>query len=1103
MTEIKEKDVLTNPSYRPNTSVPIDLEGIAHEETFAGHYDVSIKGLETLGDYLNEETTKKNTPPVAKSSWPAPDSRRGTSLTQSPAGQTTFAPMDTLQTNSPTEGIPQNVDTRIGTFFEAKTGDDKLLDKLGGNADLSGNNLLKDYSKKLEPHGKAGKDGPIEKQVQERLADANRYDPGPNSPFINDPNAATESVAMPKGLFSIQRELGKFYKEASGDGGKQGLSGKKVTVEKLRELAHQMLMRATGDTVAAKKVPDGLAKATNAAIQEFIGVQLGLKGVSVQQLRIGGEIPRGGGVGSAATGQDEFLNIAQQGHPNLMIQRLGPDKNNPSNAVSYGQLNNFLEPFGGLASLGMVVIAASAIAAVAVTGLILSAIVGLFKTAQDPAGLEGLKDAQQPSTLAMGRYGKDTAGRSFGRIVAELLRIPITDYNFGANILRGLPILVGMPSGSKLDGASILAELGSVALNIVFSPGYYANWMRSILRDTLDTGKSFSNFAQAGGGAQAIESMFATIDAVINSTAYQTLMIAAVLGDRDAQGAFGLGDVSDANTMFPRGKIELPDIYSNRAILRNNTSRFAIPATGKAPAKAPVNPLSFHTFAAMQRMPKRVSPKVRMDAELRGNPTKPGNLEKLTVKAIEDQLEAEYFPFYLHDLRTGEVLGFPAFIETVTDEFSPNYNPVQTYGRQDPIQLYSSTSRQVGVTFKLVPYNEEDFDQIWLTVNKLIAMCYPQYSLGRFRSLEGKDSKMFIQPFSQVQAASPVVRLRVGDLFRSNYSKSGLAALFGASNIDQITKNKDEAKKNQQVTQKRQELAEAEKKAYAKLQKMLGTMKTGGQPELKGLSSSGIIQIAKGAKVLKIADISAEGKKTRRTQKKRCRLGAPAGIFATPPSLLVKKGNKWKATVTADTKEGGQGIYAVDVANIELDPARAAFRVAADCVDQHTALKTATEANVTQFTFVNKDFFDKDNNPVVRAFETTRGRGLAGVITSLDLDYGLADNTFEISPGRRAPKMITVSLRLAVIHDLPLGLDYNGDLRNPSHPIGKYAGSFGDPWEDGTDPYKAPSFAELYEGPKTNPGKITDAAKITAAEENRTKLLDSDVSLTQWRQEWH
>ena len=1086
MTEIKKKDVLTNPSYQPNTSVPIDLEGIAHEETFAGHYDVSVKGLETLGDYLNKKT-KKNTPSVAQGSSPASDSRRGTPLAQPPSIQPTFASMDTLQTNSPTAGIPQNVDTRIGTFFEAKTGDDKLLDKLGGNADLSGNNLLKDYSKKLEPHGKAGKDGPIEKQVLERLADANRYDPGPNSPFIDDPNAATESVAMPKGLFSIQRELGKFYKEASGDGGKQGLSGKKVTVEKLRELAHQMLMRATGDTVAAKQVPKGLAKATNAAIKEFFGVQLGLKGISVQQLRIGGEIPRGGGVESAATGQDEFLNIAQQGHPNLMIQRLGPDKNNPSNAVSYGQLNNFLEPFGGLASLGMVVIAASAIAAVAVTGLILSAIVGLFKTAQDPAGLEGLKDAQQPSTLAMGRYGKDTAGRSFGRIIAELLRIPITDYNFGANILRGLPILVGMPSGSKLDGASILAELGSVALNIVFSPGYYANWMRSILRDTLDTGKSFSNFAQAGGGAQAIESMFATIDAVINSTAYQTLMIAAVLGDRDAQGAFGLGDVSDADTMFPRGKIKLPDIYSNRAILRNNTSRFGT-----------TNPLSFHTFLANQRMPTRVTKDAKFARGHEDWKLKDADFAK-GVKQTEDFLEAEYFPFYLHDLRTSEVLGFPAFIETVTDEFSPNYNPVQTYGRQDPIQLYSSTSRQVGVTFKLVPYNEEDFDQIWLTVNKLIAMCYPQYSLGRFRSLEGKDSKMFIQPFSQVQAASPVVRLRVGDLFRSNYSKSGLAALFGASNIDQITKNKDEAKKNQQVTQKRQELAEAEKKAYAKLQKMLGKMKTGGQEELAGLS--GIIQIAKGAKVSKIASIvtiAAVGKKTRRTQRGFYRLGSPAGIIQTPPSSLVQNGNKWKATVTADTKEGGQGIYAVDVANIELDPARAKTRVASMCVAQHEALKTATQANATQFTFVNKEFFDKDKNPVVRAFETTRGRGLAGVITSLDLDYGLADNTFEISPGRRAPKMITVSLRLAVIHDLPLGLDYNGDLRNPSHPIGKYAGSFGDPWEDGTDPYKAPSFAELYEGPKTNPGKITDAAKITAAEENRTKLLDSDVSLTQW-----
>ena len=37
----------------------------------------------------------------------------------------------------------------------------------------------------------------------------------------------------------------------------------------------------------------------------------------------------------------------------------------------------------------------------------------------------------------------------------------------------------------------------------------------------------------------------------------------------------------------------------------------------------------------------------------------------------------------------------------------------------------------------------------------------------------------FIQPFSQIPTASPMIRLRVGDVIKSNYSKFGLARLFG------------------------------------------------------------------------------------------------------------------------------------------------------------------------------------------------------------------------------------------------------------------------------------------------------------------------------------
>ena len=83
-----------------------------------------------------------------------------------------------------------------------------------------------------------------------------------------------------------------------------------------------------------------------------------------------------------------------------------------------------------------------------------------------------------------------------------------------------------------------------------------------------------------------------------------------------------------------------------------------------------------------------------------------------------------------------------------------------------------------------------------------------------------------------------------------------------------------------------------------------------------------------------------------------------------------------------------------------------------------------------------------ENNPIVASFDASKGRGLAGFITALNLDYG--DSTWDITPGNRGPKTVNVSMTFAPIHDLPLGLDADGAIIAPSHPVGSFAR---------TDPY--------------------------------------------------
>jgi len=66
---------------------------------------------------------------------------------------------------------------------------------------------------------------------------------------------------------------------------------------------------------------------------------------------------------------------------------------------------------------------------------------------------------------------------------------------------------------------------------------------------------------------------------------------------------------------------------------------------------------------------------------------------------------------------------------------------------------------------------------------------YPQWSKGQQVSSE---KGTFTQPFSQVFAGTPIVRLRIGDVIKSNYSKFNLARLFGVGDSETEFKNKGE-----------------------------------------------------------------------------------------------------------------------------------------------------------------------------------------------------------------------------------------------------------------------------------------------------------------------
>jgi PKD repeat protein len=120
-------------------------------------------------------------------------------------------------------------------------------------------------------------------------------------------------------------------------------------------------------------------------------------------------------------------------------------------------------------------------------------------------------------------------------------------------------------------------------------------------------------------------------------------------------------------------------------------------------------------------------------------------------------------------------------LEDVGEDFQVEYTSVEGYGRMDKVQIYKGTTRSVNVTFTMIATNPEDHATMWYKINKLAMVIYPQWTQGR--KIEIGNLK-FIQPFSQIPGATPVIRLRLGDLWKSNYSKMSVARLFGATTLE-------------------------------------------------------------------------------------------------------------------------------------------------------------------------------------------------------------------------------------------------------------------------------------------------------------------------------
>jgi hypothetical protein len=107
-----------------------------------------------------------------------------------------------------------------------------------------------------------------------------------------------------------------------------------------------------------------------------------------------------------------------------------------------------------------------------------------------------------------------------------------------------------------------------------------------------------------------------------------------------------------------------------------------------------------------------------------------------------------------------------------------------------------------------------------------------------------------------------------------------------------------------------------------------------------------------------------------------------------------------------------------------------------------------TISNVEQTTEIRNqinNFFSSTgdaSNPIMQAFENNKGKGIAGFVSSIDLDW--KDSTWETEYSEqrnssRAPMMCKISMEFLPIHDIVPGIDSDGFMTAPVYPVGRFS----------------------------------------------------------------
>jgi hypothetical protein len=776
---------------------------------------------------------------------------------------------------------------------------------------------------------------------------------------------------------------------------------------------------------------------------------------------------------------------------NQLMKTMNPNFVRPTNVqmldgktnYTFGNANTPFTPFAGINSVSSITTATILIATVA----------GLLTTfAQIKYKRKPLQNHSKNTPETRHSFLGSSTGTAHDSYDFPLLDLPKTKHEFFACLDEGIKTFFGLDAGQNVN-ATVLQSVAQSSEMILNAHGYFNTILRQIVRGTSDligqTGAAIG-VGQNSTFEPKADEIFNQFDpgAVLERLKGQAIVkfinILVTIGDRmiDRKGAIPEGSsvedtislidsiggefLEDNLTIDPSiliAKNKLKN-FNNRSTMsvRNMRSLLSMPENFANSANALGNKDSANPLKAQiaLNLNNKIVIQNRIDTE--------------TVKEFEDYLEKDYMPFYFHDLRTNDILSFHAFVGDLNESLDAEYTETEGYGRIGTVPIYKNTKRSISFSFYIVSTGEEDFDEMWYKVNRLAMMLFPQWSEGRQINFAGNK---FIQPFSQIPAASPLIRLRIGDLWKTNYSKFTIARLFGLST--DINQFKIGGMTNVQSNINEQAIRDRAAKILQR--RNLGAYQEG---EVIKINRSAIGNSRNLFKVIdSAATPPANQLQTRRNPNTFGSLNTGEGNlslqfdYSTTDWLIPTDDTELRiqrivngtqnsesintyliATVSnvagsrirqiisgrQNTSQGPVGesfVIPLDVVKNDADIIRAQ---AISEIQQQTTTTANDNSNEQQNSNIVQDFFNETGNnanPIIKAFKSTEGRGIAGFIKKMTPTY--EQSTWETEKfGGRAPQFLKLQIDFLPIWDVNPGLDYNGAMTAPIWNVGRIMNNY-------------------------------------------------------------